>query len=192
MPVVDDGLCSQGQTMGTLACLTYSCRSTLTMRHDNNGTHTDETTIHTHPPNEATTASLTYKPKRGMRQRNTVRRRRQRVHLRRTSTDASSVRRFGSYSLLRSHFPFNSFSFPLRFKKVTAFLFSFPLHLFQFPLESFQIPPEIVSLSPVSSSISPTFQIPRESLHFPLRFSTFPDPPFARLRSSFGIPPGGV
>ena len=43
------------------SCRTRSCRTTLTLKRDENGVYIDETQVHTHPPHETIITSLKHK-----------------------------------------------------------------------------------------------------------------------------------
>ena len=53
--------CLQRQDKEAVSCRTRSCRTTLTLKRDENGVYTDETPVHTHPPHETIIASLKHK-----------------------------------------------------------------------------------------------------------------------------------
>lgn len=107
MPAVDGYVfVCKDKACTRFVCRTKSCRSTLTLKHDDNGPYTDETPTHTHPPHESVIASLTYKHKtmeEAKKRRScdattrsiATKVRANESSVRRLSTDRRFIRRFG-------------------------------------------------------------------------------------------------
>ena len=97
-------LCLQRRCEEKVSCRTRSCRTTLTLKLDENCVYTDETPVHTHPPHETTIASLKRKKGReaAMNHRTSLvttrsiatRVREENLAVRRLSTDLRFIRRF--------------------------------------------------------------------------------------------------
>ena len=62
LPVIDGYVfVCKDKARKRFTCRTRSCRTTLTLKQDENGVYTDETLVHAHPPHETIIASLKHK-----------------------------------------------------------------------------------------------------------------------------------
>ena len=106
LPVIDGYVfVCKDKARKRFTCRTRSCRTTLTLKQDENGVYTDETIVHTHPPHETIIASLKHKNEMREAAKNhrtslattrsiATRVREENLAVRRLSTDLRFIRRF--------------------------------------------------------------------------------------------------